>query len=255
MSQQNKTLWITGDSYGTFDISNPIHWAKEFARYHNCDRIFNLSRGGFDNGAIYYVASEIISNSPWPGRDDDEEFIYDKDILLIFNTTADRFSQLTAPDKQFDSGKSIANLNWHFNWAKEQLPMPWINHMPKDSNIFSQTITTIATDHTKIDRLRIPISDDAIQYIKDTLLYHSSEWNEIRNSMQLAGVINLFESRTTGAQLFTVNNNYHMPQVAKYRLPSIGELIGETPEVKGTLVNHLTPDEHARYMDKLLDYL
>jgi hypothetical protein len=46
-----------------------------------------------------------------------------------------------------------------------------------------------------------------------------------------------------------------MPQVAKYRLPSIGELIGETPEVKGTLVNHLTPGEHARYMDKLLDYL
>ena len=73
--------------------------------------------------------------------------------------------------------------------------------------------------------------------------------------MQLAGIVNLFESRTEGAKLFTVNNNYHMPQVAKYKLPSTGELIGETPDVKGTLINHLTPDEHVRYMDKLLGHL
>jgi hypothetical protein len=255
MNPPNKTLWVTGDSYGTFDRTNQTHWVKEFARYYNCTRIFNLSRGGFDNGAIFYTASEIISNASWPGREDDETFSYDKDILLIFSSSADRFSHLTEPDKQFDSGISIANLNWHSNWAKEQMPMPWINHMPKDSNIFSQTITTIATEHSKVDRTRIPISDEAIQYVKDSLLYHSYEWNEIRNSMQLAGIVNLFESRTQGAQLFTLNNNYHMPQVAKYKLPTIGELIGETPEVKGTLINHLTPEEHVRYFDKLLDHL
>jgi hypothetical protein len=255
MNQQDKTLWIVGDSYGTIDSTNPIHWVNEFARYHNCDRIFNLSRGGFDNGAIYYVANEVISNAPWPGREDNEAFLYDQDILLIFSSSADRFSHLTTPDKQFDSSLSIANLNWHLNWAKGQLPMPWINHMPKDSNIFSQTITTIATEHSQVDRTRIPISDEAIQYVKDTLLYHSYEWAEIHNSMQLAGIVNLFESRTEGAKLFTVNNNYHMPQVAKYKLPSTGELIGETPEVNGTLINHLTPDEHVRYMDKLLDHL
>tara|TARA_R110002074_G_scaffold396891_1_gene586734 strand:+ start:2232 stop:2999 length:768 start_codon:yes stop_codon:yes gene_type:complete len=255
MNQQDKTLWITGDSFGTFDKTNQIHWVKEFARWHDCTRIFNLSRGGFDNGAIYYVSSEIISNSPWPGRDDDEDFIYDQDILLIFNSSADRFSHLTSPSKQFDSKLSIGNLNWHNNWALEQMPMPWIDHMPKESNIFSQTLTTIASEHSTEDRLRLPVSDDVIQYAKDTLLFYSLEWNEVRNSQQLAGIINLFESRTTGAKLYTINNNYHMPQVAKYKLPNVGDLIGETPEVEETLVNHMTPAEHVKYFDCLMDYL
>ena len=36
MNQRDKTLWIVGDSYGTFDTTNDTHWANQFAEYKEC---------------------------------------------------------------------------------------------------------------------------------------------------------------------------------------------------------------------------
>jgi hypothetical protein len=254
MNQHNRTLWIAGDSYGTVDNTDGTHWLEELARYHNCDRILNLSRGGFDNSAINYVAESIISNSPWPGRKDNEQFLYDNDILLIFCTTQDRFCHLKNPHKKFDHNISIANLNWHTPYLTEQVHMPWIDYMPKDSNLYSQTYNSLAGKLPVLTNL--DLTTDDLQHINNSLLVHDGDWANIRNSQQLAGVIGLFEQRASAdAKLYTVNNPHHMEQVAQYQLPNIQELIGETPEQEDTLVNHLTAKQHLAYFDCLLDYL
>ena len=63
-----KTLWIVGDSFSTFDVNDGTHWLKKFAEHKGCERIFNLSRGGFDTKAICFAGKEIINNSRIIGR-------------------------------------------------------------------------------------------------------------------------------------------------------------------------------------------
>jgi hypothetical protein len=260
MSQPGKTLWIAGDSYGTFDKTDGTHWLKQFAYYHNCDRIFNLSRGGFDSTAITYTAGEIISNNDWPGRGEDR-FEHSCDILVVIGTTPGRFCYLRDPYKQFDYELSIANLNWHTPYLEEQVPMPWIAHMPEDSNMFSQTYNSIIGEHPPLknndqnESICLDLDNDAIQHLEETVVYQSHQWDECLHSQQLAGVVSAFESRADGAQLFLTHTPYHMEQVAKYILPDAKQLLGESPLEPNTLINHLTAQQHNDYFDKLLDHL
>jgi hypothetical protein len=47
-----------------------------------------------------------------------------------------------------------------------------------------------------------------------------------------------------------------MPHVGGYKLPNVGDLIGDTPDIPGeTLVNHLTPQQHFDYFDKVVKYI
>jgi hypothetical protein len=254
MSQRDKTLWIAGDSYGTFDKTSDIHWAKELAMYHKCDRIFNLSRGGFDQSAINFTAESILTNHMWPGRQEDELFLFDQDLLLIFCTTADRFCHLKNPFKKVDPEIGIANLNWHTPYLENQEPMPWIEHMPEDSNLYSQTYNSLITDEHILDNL--DLTEDDLSYIKESFSIHDDHWQNIKNSQQLSGIIHYFESQSTGAKLSTLNNNFYMPHVGGYKLPNVGDLIGDTPDIPGeTLVNHLTPQQHFDYFDKVVKYI
>lgn len=254
MSQQDKTLWIAGDSYGTFDKTSDIHWAKELAVYLKCTRIFNLSRGGFDQSAINFTTESIISNHKWPGRTDDEFFSFDRDILLIFCTTPDRFCHLKNPWKQFDPEIGIANLNWHTPYLENQEPMPWIEHMPEDSNLYSQTYNSLVGEEPVLDNL--DLTEDDLSYINESFITHDNKWAQIKNSQQLGGVVKYFESYATGAKLYTLNNNHYMPGLEKYNLPNLHELIGDTPDIPGeTLINHLTPKQHNDYFDKVVEHL
>ena len=229
MSQPGKTLWIAGDSYGTFDKTDGTHWLKQFAYYHNCDRIFNLSRGGFDSTAITYTAGEIISNNDWPGRGEDR-FEHSCDILVVIGATPGRFCYLRDPYKQFDY-----ELSQTYNSIIGE-------HPPLKNNDQNESIC-------------LDLDNDAIQHLEETVVYQSHQWDECLHSQQLAGVVSAFESRADGAQLFLTHTPYHMEQVAKYILPDAKQLLGESPEEPNTLVNHLTAQQHNDYFDKLLDHL
>ena len=251
MSQVDKTLWIAGDSYGTFDKTDGTHWVKQLAIHYGCTRVFNLARGGMDNTAINFVAEEILNNHLWPGRTNDQMFNYDTDVLIVFCTQPGRFCHRRTPYHNFIIDKSIANLNWHTPYLKQQEPMPWIDDMPKDSSMFSQTYNSIAGADAPLLSEGIDIDAHQVQFINDSVMYNDTNYENVRNAQQLAGVIGFFESRADGAIIHIINQGYQMPHIAKYRLPDWCELLGEMPDQEDTLVNHLTAKQHNDFWEQL----
>lgn len=264
-----KTLWICGDSFATFDKTNPVHWAKQLAEYYKCDRIFNLARGGFSNHAISYTAIEVLDNRLWPGKTDEQEFDFRRDIMLLYGTTPERFCRLRNPNKKFEPNISIANLNW---WVKSlveldnkgdiigcQEPMPWIEHMPRDSNLYCQNYNSVLNSDYCVD--------DDIGEFTDEFLHHDWMWAHEVEHLLIDGVKHFFNNKKQQftqenpneeckAMLFTTNyrRNYDTGEQLKFKLPGYDELIEtdlisrEYHESKDRtereLCNHLIPEEH-----------
>tara|TARA_Y100001972_G_C7663087_1_gene334688 strand:- start:729 stop:1550 length:822 start_codon:yes stop_codon:yes gene_type:complete len=263
MSQQGKKLWITGDSYGTFDSSNGAHWIKDFAKHKGCDTIFNLARGGFDNKAIVYVGREIIKNSPWPGRVlETESFNLDKDILVMFVTDPARFCHLTTLTSKFDHKLSIANLNWwvdgilYRNEAGDiigdQVPMPWQVHMPEHSNLYSQSMNTI------LEEVHHRYEFEDPEHIKNMLSRFDWQWEEQSKDDLIHGVYHLHESMSNGSEMYITGGNMgvQMRRNGVNYIPNIGAAMAEgwiaspkeTEEYHNQcLCNHNTPAEHYHF--------
>ena len=263
MSQQGKKLWITGDSYGTFDSGNGAHWIRDFAKHKGCDTIFNLARGGFDNKAIVYVGREIIKNSPWPGRVlETESFNLDKDILVMFITDPARFCHLTTLTSKFDHKLSIANLNWwvdgivYRNEAGDikgdQVPMPWQVHMPIRSNLYSQSMNTILEEVHNRYEFEDP------EHIKNMLSRFDWQWEEQSKDDLIHGLYHLHESMSNGSEMYITggNNGVEMRRNGVNYIPGIGAAIAEgwiaSPEEteeyhNQCLCNHNTPAEHYHF--------
>ncbi len=254
MNQRDKTLWIVGDSYGTFDTTNDTHWANQFAEYKECNRILNLSRGGFDTKAISYTALAILDNHQWAGREFPlHEFDVRQDILLFFSTTSERFCHLHSPEKEYDPELSIANLNWHIN-VQHQKPMPFIEHMPKESNMFSQNYLSVLQDF---------IHKGTIEptHIKSEFEYFDWKFEEYIQDQLIHGIADFHNHVSTGSEFWITNYNGQQRKHQNYIKPyshyvDYGEL--ETPDpddpeyVNQQLCNHLTPEEHNTYWQCLL---
>ena len=264
-----KKLWIIGDSYGTFDVSDGTHWAKNFAEYMNCDIIHNLSRGGFDTKAIVYTGAEILDNCLWPGRvwpSPEEDFNHKHDILLVFTTTPERFCHLSEPSKKFDPQLSIANLNWwmpslvwldkHGNRIGCQEPMPWIEHMPMDSNLYSQNFGI----------LRDPNLSATIEntHLENELLYFDHMWEQEVQSNAYNGLKLMFDRLSQGSQIFFCGMRQsrgiewekncpfeYFPHHSDYVKQGLIDFVD--PEHKDRLCNHLLPIEHEQYRNALRD--
>lgn len=263
MSQQGKKLWITGDSYGTFDRRNGAHWIKDFAKHKGCDTIFNLARGGFDNKAITYVGREILQNGPWPGRNlKTESFHYDNDILVMFVTDPARFCHLSTLASEFDYELSIANLNWWVDGilyrneagdiAGDQEPMPWQEHMPENSNLHSQTMTTV------LDKVHSRYTFEDSEYIQNMLSRFDWQWEEQSKDDLIHGLYHLHESLSNGSEMYITGGNMaiQMTREGVNYIPGIGAAMAEgwmaTPEDtevynQECLCNHYTPEEHYQF--------
>lgn len=260
MSQQSKTLWIAGDSYGTFDRNDGSHWIKQFAKHKGCDRIFNLCRGGFDNKAICYVAREIIENHKWPGRcDHTEHFDLGQDIIVVFSTDPARFSMLSTVEKDFQHDLSIANLNWwvgglvhkdhNGETVGEQEPMPWQDHMPEQSNLYSQSINTV------IDGIMETHTFEDADLITDLASRLSWQWEEQTKDQMLHGLYHLHQTYSQGSEMY-LTGNMEIKRPGVNYIPPLGAAIWEgwiaAPEdelehARTALVNHHTPAEHFHF--------
>tara|TARA_B100001057_G_scaffold136568_1_gene136173 strand:- start:1631 stop:2437 length:807 start_codon:yes stop_codon:yes gene_type:complete len=257
-----KTLWITGDSFATFDASDGTHWLKQFAEHKGCERIFNLGRGGFDTKAICYVGKQILLNHHWPGRTAEQEFNPVHDILVCWGTSPDRVCHKSYIDSEFDYKIGIANLNW---WSpglvwpdreNKQEPMPWQEHMPIDTNLYSNNIGTMA-DYAIEEH---PMGQD-VEYIKTMLLYHDWKWEDEVSSHMYHGLYQLHESISLGSEMWLTGNVRQQRDGVNY-LPCIGDYQEQGtmayPEDYGTdaynsrtLVNHVTPEEHNEFWQLL----
>jgi hypothetical protein len=255
-------LWIAGDSFGTFDSRDGSHWIKEFAKHKGCDTIFNLSRGGFDNKAITYVGKQIIENVLWPGRNEKtENFDLSKDILVIFATDPARFCHRTTLTSEFDHTLSIANLNWWVDGILyrnddgiiqgDQVPMPWQEHMPEDSNLYSQSMSTILGEVHK----QYQFEDK--EYIENMLSRFDWQWEEQSKDMLIHGLYHLHESKTLGSEMYITgggienmkrNNVNYIPGIATAMENGWIAKPDYTEEYNHEcLCNHNMPAEHDHF--------
>ena len=258
-----KTLWITGDSFATFDANDGTHWFKQFAEHKGCERIFNLARGGFDTKAICYVGKQILMNHYWPGRTADEEFNFMHDILICSGTSPDRLCHKSFLDSEFDHKLGIANLNWWIPglvWPQGkncQEPMPWQDHMPMESNLYSNNLGSMVEYAIE----EHPMGQD-VEYIKDILLYHDWTWEDEVSDMLYHGLYQLFDSIKTSATDHNcemwLTGNIRQKRMGVNYLPNIGDYqeqgIMAYPEDYGTdeynsrtLTNHHLPEEHNEF--------
>ena len=257
------TLWITGDSFATFDPSDGKHWIKQFAEHKGCERIFNLARGGFDTKAICYVGKQILLNHHWPGRTNEQEFNPVHDVIVCFCTSPDRVCHKSYTDSKFEHALSIANLNW---WSpglvwpgrdNKQEPMPWQEHMPMDTNLYSNNISSMIEYNIEED----PMGQD-VEYVKNILLYHDWYWEDEVSDNMYHGLYHLHESLKSvssehQSEMWLTGNIRQKRSGVNY-LPNIGDYQEEGimayPEDYGTdeynsrtLSNHHLPEEHNEF--------
>ena len=135
--------------------------------------------------------------------------------------------------------------------------MPWQEHMPMDTNLYSNNIGSMIEYNIEED----PMGQD-VEYVKNILLYHDWYWEDEVSDNMYHGLYHLHESLKSvssehQSEMWLTGNIRQKRSGVNY-LPNIGDCQEEgiisCPEDYGTdeynsrtLSNHHLPEEHNEF--------